>query len=144
MKKKCTLVLLLVLSFVAVGQMGTVSDVAIVDAVCRGDNDRIKVLPHRQLVAGQGNVVKFSVENIRDNQLIVKPLSEEVCAFRRGEQAGEYVFTPKVASGTVVVRVGHMDMLGAYMNIGNVELTIVASEPAASDTVPDGDTVLVD
>jgi len=104
-------------------------------------NDRIKV-SQRHLVYGQDNVVKFSVDNIQDKQLIVKVVSENLCAFRKGEKFGEYIFTPRAKEGVVTVRVGHMDVLGAYQNLGNIELFIGNRErPANGNVRPEGDAV---
>jgi len=96
------------------------------------NKDRIHI-SENVLKYGQENVIKFSVDKIQDKQLIVKVVSEDLCAFRKGEKFGEYVFTPKVQRGTVKVRVGYMDVLGAYQNLGNVELYIGVRERAEGD-----------
>lgn len=102
------------------------------------NNDRIHI-SQRHLVYGQDNVIKFSVDKIQDKQLIVKVVSEENCAFRKGDKFGEYIFTPKAKEGEVVVRVGYMDMLGAYQNLGNVQLFINRERPANSNGRPESD-----
>jgi len=102
-------------------------------------NDRIHV-SQRHLSYGQDNVIKFSVDKIQDKQLIVKVVSEDLCAFRKGEKFGEYIFTPKAKEGEVTVRIGYMDMLGAYQNLGNVQLFISNRERTANDNVrPEGE-----
>ena len=82
-------------------------------------------------------MIKFSVDKIQDKQLIVKVVSEDLCNFRKGENFGEYVFTPKAEKGTVTVRVGYMDVLGAYQNLGNVELYI-GSQTRSTDARSNG------
>jgi hypothetical protein len=99
-------------------------------------NGRIHVSSY-ELKYGQDNVIKFSVDKIQDKQLIVKVVSEDLCSFRKGENFGEYVFTPKAEKGTVTVRVGYMDVLGAYQNLGNVELYI-GSQTRATDARSNG------
>jgi len=103
-------------------------------------NDKIHVSPSHQIQYGKDNVVKISVDGIQDKQLIVKVVSEDLCACRKGETFGEYVFTPKAERGVVTVRVGHMDVLGAYQNLGNIELFIGDRQrPAEGNVRPEGE-----
>lgn len=100
--------------------------------------DRIH-LSQRHLVYGQDNAIKFSVDGIADNQLIVKVVSENLCALRKGDKFGEYILTPKAEEGMVTVRVGYMDVFGAYLKVGNAELFIGAEERSEGcDAIPDG------
>lgn len=103
-------------------------------------NDRIHVTPNNVIQYGKDNVVKISVDKIQDKQLIVKVVSEDLCDFRKGSTFGEYVFTPKAREGEVTVRVGYMDVLGAYQNLGNIQLIIGGSQrPANGNVRPSGE-----
>ncbi len=99
-------------------------------------DDRIH-LSQSHLVYGKDNAIQFSVDGIADNSLIVKVISENLCACRKGSKFGEYILTPKAESGSVTVRVGYMDVLGAYCNIGNVDLFIgICEHPEEGEGIP--------
>lgn len=88
-------------------------------------NDKVHVSPEDLVLKpGVDNVIKFSVDGVKDNQLIVKVVSEDLCNGRKGEKFGEYILTPKADKGKVIVRVGAMDFMGAFVKHGEVEFTI--------------------
>lgn len=88
-------------------------------------NDKIHTIPaSRYLKPGTDNVVQFSIDGVKDNQLLVKVSSESPCESRKGSKFGEYILTPKASEGTVVVRVGAMDFMGAFQKFGDIIFTI--------------------
>lgn len=94
-------------------------------------NEKIHITPaDAYLKPGVDNLVKFTVEGVKDNQTLVKVVTEDLCSGRKGEQFGEYILTPKAKEGKVVVRVGYMDFMGAFLKVGEVTFTI-GEEPEA-------------
>lgn len=86
---------------------------------------RIHVTPDSlKIVAGVENKIQFTVDGVESKQLIVKVVTEDLCQMRKGEEFGQYYFTPKAKEGTIIIRVGAMDFMGAYMRIGDVQFAI--------------------
>ena len=58
-------------------------------------------------------------------------MNEDASDMRKGSELDTYYLTPKVKEGTVMVRVGYMDYLGAYFKLADLEFTVVSesSEP---------------
>ena len=86
----------------------------------------ITVLEPESLVlkAGVENVVRIKLEKVGANNTILKVVNEDVCAMRKGSELGTYYLTPKVKEGTVTVRVGYMDFMGAYFKLADIDFTI--------------------
>ena len=86
----------------------------------------ITVLEPESLVlkAGVENVVRIKLEKVGANNTILKVVNEDVCAMRKGSELGTYYMTPKVKEGTVTVRVGYMDFMGAYFKLADIDFTI--------------------
>ena len=78
------------------------------------------------LKAGVENVVRIKLEKVGANNTILKVVNEDVCAMRKGGELGTYYMTPKVKEGTVTVRVGYMDFMGAYYKLADLDFTISA------------------
>ncbi len=76
------------------------------------------------LKAGVENVVRIKLEKVGANNTILKVVNEEACAMRKGGELGTYYMTPKVKEGTVTVRVGYMDFMGAYFKLADIDFTI--------------------
>ena len=76
------------------------------------------------LKAGVENVVRLKLEKVGVNNMILKVVNEDVCAMRKGSELGTYYMTPKVKEGTVMVRVGYMDFMGAYFKLADLEFAI--------------------
>ena len=76
------------------------------------------------LKAGVENVVRIKLEKVGANNTILKVVNEEVCSMRKGSELGTYYMTPKVKEGTVTVRVGYMDFMGAYFKLADLDFTI--------------------
>ena len=79
------------------------------------------------LKAGVENVVRVKLEKVGANNTILKVVNEDVCDMRKGSELGTYYMTPKVKEGTVIVRVGYMDFMGAYFKLADLDF-IVTSE----------------
>lgn len=77
------------------------------------------------LKAGVENTVRIKLEKVGANNTILKVVNEDVCDMRKGGELGTYYMTPKVDEGTVLVRVGYMDYIGAYFKLADLEFTIV-------------------
>ena len=60
----------------------------------------------------------------RSVQTILKVVNEDASDMRKGSELDTYYLTPKVKEGTVIVRVGYMDFLGAYFKLADLEFTI--------------------
>lgn len=86
----------------------------------------ITVLEPESLVlkADVENVVRIKLEKVGANNTILKVVNEDVCAMRKGSELGTYYMTPKVKEGTVTVRVGYMDFMGAYFKLADIDFTI--------------------
>ena len=80
------------------------------------------------LKAGVENVVRIKLEKVGANNTILKVVNEDVCAMRKGGELGTYYMTPKVKEGTVTVRVGYMDFMGAYYKLADIDFTISSEE----------------
>ncbi|MBQ6069602.1 MAG: hypothetical protein IJK84_08875 [Bacteroidales bacterium] len=78
------------------------------------------------LKAGVENVVRVKLEKVGANNTILKVVNEDVCAMRKGGELGTYYLTPKVNEGTVTVRAGYMDFMGAYFKVADIDFTISA------------------
>ena len=76
------------------------------------------------LKAGVENVVRIKLEKVGANNTILKVVNEDACAMRKGSELGTYYMTPKVKEGTVKVRVGYMDFMGAYYKLADLDFTI--------------------
>lgn len=76
------------------------------------------------LKAGVENVVRVKLEKVGANNTILKVVNEDVCDMRKGSELGTYYMTPKVKEGTVIVRVGYMDFMGAYYKLADIEFAI--------------------
>ena len=76
------------------------------------------------LKAGEENEVRIKIEKVGVNNMILKVVNEEVCTMRKGDELGTYYMTPKVKEGTVTVRVGYMDFMGAYFKLADLEFEI--------------------
>ena len=90
------------------------------------DQQAITVLEPENMVlkAGVENTVRIKLEKVGVNNLILKVVNEDVCDMRKGGELGTYYMTPKVNEGTVSVRVGYMDFLGAYFKLADIEFKI--------------------
>ena len=53
-------------------------------------------------------------------------LNHKPTVLRKGSELDTYYLTPKVKEGTVIVRVGYMDFLGAYFKLADLEFTVVS------------------
>lgn len=78
------------------------------------------------LKAGVENVVRIKLEKVGANNTILKVVNEELCDMRKGDELGTYYMTPKANEGTVTVRVGYMDFMGAYFKLADLEFAIVS------------------
>ncbi len=78
------------------------------------------------LKAGVENTVRIKLEKVGANNTILKVVNEDVCSMRKGSELGTYYMTPKVKEGTVTVRVGYMDFMGAYFKLADLDFTISA------------------
>lgn len=76
------------------------------------------------LKAGEENEVRIKIEKVGVNNMILKVVNEEACDMRKGSELGTYYMTPKVKEGTVTVRVGYMDFMGAYFKLADLEFEI--------------------
>ncbi|MCQ2274281.1 MAG: hypothetical protein MJZ86_05755 [Bacteroidales bacterium] len=141
MKKVLFVAMMLGMGFCAMAQQPTVSgETKVTYSTESGmgkranQNEKIHCTPDTYMLKpGADNMVKFSVDGVRDNNLLVKVVTEDLCKGRKGEQFGEYIFTPTAKEGKVIVRVGAMDFMGAYLKYGEIEFTI--GEPAEAKPV---------
>lgn len=78
------------------------------------------------LKSGAENTLRTKLEKVGANNTILKVVNEDVCDMRKGSDLDTYYLTPKVNEGTVIVRVGYMDFVGAYFKLADVEFTIVS------------------
>ena len=94
------------------------------------DQQAITVLEPENMVlkAGVENTVRIKLEKVGVNNLILKVVNEDVCDMRKGGELGTYYMTPKVNEGTVSVRVGYMDFMGAYFKLADIEFKISEEE----------------
>lgn len=101
-------------------------------------SSKIHITPEDMvLTPGKDNNVHFAVDGVSPNQIIVKVVSENLCKGRKGEQFGDYILTPTASEGEVVVRVGSMDFMGAFVCHGDVTLYIGSkAEPASKEVEP--------
>lgn len=101
-------------------------------------SSKIHITPEDMvLTPGKDNNVHFAVDGVSPNQIIVKVVSENLCKGRKGEQFGDYILTPTASEGEVVVRVGSMDFMGAFVRHGDVTLYIGSkTEPASKEVEP--------
>ena len=76
------------------------------------------------LKAGVENTVRIKLEKVGANNTILKVVNEDVCSMRKGSELGTYYMTPKVKEGTVTVRVGYMDFMGAYYKLADIDFAI--------------------
>ena len=76
------------------------------------------------LKAGVENTVRIKLETVGANNTILKVVNEDACSMRKGGELGTYYMTPKVKEGTVTVRVGYMDFMGAYYKLADLDFTI--------------------
>lgn len=76
------------------------------------------------LKAGVENEVRIKIEKVGVNNMILKVVNEDACDMRKGSELGTYYMTPKVNEGTVTVRVGYMDFMGAYFKLADLEFEI--------------------
>ena len=88
----------------------------------------ITILEPESLVlkAGVENAVRVKLEKVGANNTILKVVNEDACDMRKGNELDTYYLTPKVKEGTVIVRVGYMDFLGAYFKLADLEFTAVS------------------
>lgn len=94
-------------------------------APVKSSSEKIHITPDdAYLKPGVDNLVKFTIDGVKDNQTLVKVVTEDLCKGRKGENFGEYILTPSAKEGKVVVRVGYMDFMGAFLKVGEVEFTI--------------------
>ena len=77
------------------------------------------------LKAGVENTVRVKLEKTGVNNMILKVVDENLCSMRKGQELGTYHFTPKVKEGTIVIRVGYMDFMGAYFKLADLTFTVV-------------------
>ena len=77
-----------------------------------------------ELKAGEENEVRIKIEKVGVNNMILKVVNEDACDMRKGSELGTYYMTPKVKEGTVTVRVGYMDFMGAYFKLADLEFEI--------------------
>ena len=77
-----------------------------------------------ELKYGVENEVRVKIEKVGVNNMILKVVNEEMCAMRKGSELGVYYMTPKEKAGTVQVRVGYMDFMGAYYKLADIDFTI--------------------
>ena len=68
--------------------------------------------------------MRIKIEKVGVNNMILKVVNEEACDMRKGSELGTYYMTPKVKEGTVTVRVGYMDFMGAYFKLADLEFEI--------------------
>lgn len=78
------------------------------------------------LRTGVENAVRVKLEKVGANNTILKVVNEDACDMRKGSELDTYYLTPKVKEGTVMVRVGYMDYLGAYFKLADLEFTVVS------------------
>ena len=78
------------------------------------------------LKAGVENTVRIKLEKVGANNTILKVVNEDVCAMRKGSELGTYYMTPKVKEGTVTVRVGYMDFMGAYFKLADIDFIVTS------------------
>lgn len=78
------------------------------------------------LKTGVENAVRVKLEKVGANNTILKVVNEDACDMRKGNELDIYYLTPKVKEGTVIVRVGYMDYLGAYFKLADLEFTVVS------------------
>ena len=78
------------------------------------------------LRTGVENVVRVKLEKVGANNTILKVVNEDACDMRKGSELDTYYLSPKVKDGTVIVRVGYMDFLGAYFKLADLEFTVVS------------------
>ena len=78
------------------------------------------------LRTGVENVVRVKLEKVGANNTILKVVNEDACDMRKGSELDTYYLSPKVKEGTVIVRVGYMDFLGAYFKLADLEFTVVS------------------
>lgn len=148
MKKVLFIAMMLGMGLCAMAQQPTISGEAKVTYSTESGmgakpnhNEKIHVTPDTYMLKpGADNLVKFTVDGVKDNQILVKVVTEPLCNGRKGEQFGEYILTPKANEGKVVVRVGYMDFMGAFLKVGEVEFTIgeaaeAKAEPAVEEAI---------
>lgn len=142
MKKILSLVFFSVMAFCAYAQQPQVSaDTKVTYSTASNpkvSSSKIHITPEDMvLTPGQDNNVHFAVDGVSPNQIIVKVVSENLCKGRKGEQFGDYILTPTATEGEVLVRVGSMDFMGAFVRHGDVTLYIGAkTEKTASEAEP--------
>ena len=78
------------------------------------------------LKTGMENAVRVKLEKVGANNTILKVVNEDACDMRKGSELDTYYLSPKVKEGTVIVRVGYMDFLGAYFKLADFEFTVVS------------------
>ena len=78
------------------------------------------------LKTGMENAVRVKLEKVGANNTILKVVNENACDMRKGSELDTYYLSPKVKEGTVIVRVGYMDFLGAYFKLADLEFTVVS------------------
>ena len=78
------------------------------------------------LKTGMENAVRVKLEKVGANNTILKVVNEDACDMRKGSELDTYYLSPKVKDGTVIVRVGYMDFLGAYFKLADLEFTVVS------------------
>ena len=78
------------------------------------------------LKTGMENAVRVKLEKVGASNTILKVVNEDACDMRKGSELDTYYLTPKVKEGTVIVRVGYMDFLGAYFKLADFEFTVVS------------------
>lgn len=78
------------------------------------------------LRTGVENAVRVKLEKVGANNTILKVVNEDACDMRKGSELDTYYLSPKVKEGTVIVRVGYMDYLGAYFKLADLEFTVVS------------------
>lgn len=88
----------------------------------------ITILEPKSMVlkTGMENAVRVKLEKVGANNTILKVVNENACDMRKGSELNMYYLTPKVKEGTVIVRVGYMDFLGAYFKLSDLEFTVVS------------------
>ena len=78
------------------------------------------------LRTGVENAVRVKLEKVGANNTILKVVNEDACDMRKGSELDTYYLSPKVKDGTVIVRVGYMDFLGAYFKLADLDFTVVS------------------
>lgn len=88
----------------------------------------ITILEPKSMVLKTGveNAVRVKLEKVGANNTILKVVNEDACDMRKDSELDTYYLSPKVKEGTVIVRVGYMDYLGAYFKLADLEFTVVS------------------